>query len=139
MKSLLKVSTLLAFASPFIALADVTAVDPSSAATNVQGLGSNIASILTTIGTILIAVAFVVFLWGIVQYILAGADEEKRATARNLIIYGIIGLFVMIAVWGVVYLLANVLGVTVGGAPGAGQLPGAPGDTSVTVPPTGNN
>src|SRR3989344_3168095 len=105
MKSLLKVSTLLAFASPFIALADVTAVDPSSAATNVQGLGSNIASILTTIGTILIAVAFVVFLWGIVQYILAGADEEKRATARNLIIYGIIGLFVMIAVWGVVYLL----------------------------------
>lgn len=54
---------------------------------------------------LLIAVAVVIFLYGVVKYITAGANEETRKEARNVMLYGIIGLFVMVAVWGLVNIL----------------------------------
>jgi len=54
---------------------------------------------------LLIAVAVVIFLYGVVKYITAGASEESRKEARSVMLYGIIGLFVMVAVWGLVNIL----------------------------------
>ena len=56
---------------------------------------------------LLIALAVVFFLYGILKYITAGDDEEKRTKMKNTIIYGIIGLFVMISFWGIVNILIN--------------------------------
>jgi hypothetical protein len=53
------------------------------------------------------AIALVIFLWGIVSYMIAGDDEEKKKTGRTYIIYGIIGLAVMASVWGLVGLLTG--------------------------------
>jgi hypothetical protein len=50
----------------------------------------------------LIGVAFITFLTGIVKYVTAGDNEESRQSGRNMMIYGIIVLFVMIAFWGLV-------------------------------------
>lgn len=63
--------------------------------------------ILDPIIGILIVLATVVFLWGIVRYLSAGDDTEKLKEARRFIIWGIVGLFVMISVWGLVQLLNN--------------------------------
>ena len=56
---------------------------------------------------LLIALAVVFFLYGILKYITAGDDEEKRTKMKNTIIYGIIGLFVMVSFWGIVNILIN--------------------------------
>lgn len=64
--------------------------------------------ILNRLVPIFIAAAVVILLVAIVNYIRAGEDEEKRGKAKNLMIYGIIGLFVMVSVWG----LVNILGGT---------------------------
>src|SRR3989338_10536882 len=56
---------------------------------------------------ILVALAVVFFLYGILKYITAGDDEEKRGKMKNVMIYGIIGLFVMISFWGIVNILIN--------------------------------
>ncbi len=50
----------------------------------------------------LIAVALVTFFAGVVKYIGAGDNEEKRQGGRTMMIYGIIVLFVMVAFWGFV-------------------------------------
>ena len=60
---------------------------------------------------LLIAVAVIVFFWGIVRYISGTGQEEKRKEARNLMIWGIVALFVMVSVWGLVKLLQNTLGI----------------------------
>lgn len=49
----------------------------------------------------------VVFLGGIVRYITAGGDENETENARRFIMYGIIGLSVMIAVWGFVAIIID--------------------------------
>ena len=56
---------------------------------------------------LIISIALVLFLIGIVQFVTAGGDEEKRAAARGMIIFGIIALFVMVSVWGFVNILAK--------------------------------
>lgn len=67
-----------------------------------QGTLDRIITFLNQIIPFLVLIATVIFLWGVVRYITAGGDEEKIKEGRNLIIYGIIGLAVMIGVWGFV-------------------------------------
>ncbi len=58
------------------------------------------------------AIAFLVFIWGIAKYfILSGASEEGKEQGRQLMIWGIIGFFVMVAVWGIVNLLVGSTGL----------------------------
>jgi hypothetical protein len=56
---------------------------------------------------VLIGAALVLFLYGVVKYISSGDNEEERKKGKDLIIYGIIGLFVMVSVWGLVNILAG--------------------------------
>lgn len=65
-----------------------------------------IIGILFTLGT-------VVFLWGVIQYMTAAGDEKKIKDARQKIFYGIIGLFLMVAVWGIVKALVVTFGLNV--------------------------
>ena len=41
------------------------------------------------------------FIWGVVQYMLANADEHKKETGKQYMVWGIIGLTVMVScgVW----------------------------------------
>ncbi len=56
---------------------------------------------------LIIACGLVVFLWGVVKYVTAGADESKAKEGRNLMVYGIIALTVMVSVWGLVKVLTQ--------------------------------
>ena len=45
------------------------------------------------------------FIWGVVKFISAGGDAEKIKKARTAIVWGLLGLFFMIAFWAVVYMI----------------------------------
>ncbi len=56
----------------------------------------------------LFAIAFIVFIWGIFQYFIAGgANEEQRDKGKQLVMWGIIGFVIMVSVWGLVNLVTN--------------------------------
>lgn len=63
--------------------------------------------IMNKVAPLLIAVAVIVLLVGIINYLRAGDDEEKRSKGKNEMIYGIIGLFVMVSIWGLVAILSG--------------------------------
>lgn len=69
-----------------------------------------IGDILNTIVPILIALGVVWFVWGVVQYVIS-ADEEAKTAGRDKIIMGIIGLAVIIGLWGLVRILTTTFGV----------------------------
>lgn len=77
--------------------------------------------ILNTLLPLIIAAAVVWFIVVVFQYALS-TDEEKKKAAKGHIIWGIIGLAVMVSVWGLVNIVAGVVGVTPGqsavGTPG---------------------
>lgn len=77
---------------------------------------STIFRILNTIIPILMVIATIAFLWGVISYVIASDPDDKKK-GRDFMIYGIIGLAAMVAVWGVVRLLVNTFGVGGGGIP----------------------
>lgn len=96
------------------------------AQTDFSNVQSGIASISNVIGQLIpliIGIAVLLFLIGVLRYVTAGGDEEKRDAARGMIIFGIIALFVMTAVWGFV----NILGSTIFGDKNVSQPPSTPG------------
>lgn len=68
-------------------------------------------TILNQIIPILMILATIVFLYGVISYITSGGDEEERANAKWYIIWGLIGLFAMISIWGLVRVLVVTFGV----------------------------
>ena len=56
---------------------------------------------------VLTGVALVVFFWGLVKFISQSGDEKAVASGKQLMVWGVIGLFVIIAVWGLVEILQN--------------------------------
>ncbi|KKR47081.1 MAG: hypothetical protein UT90_C0008G0023 [Parcubacteria group bacterium GW2011_GWA1_40_21] len=58
---------------------------------------------------ILISISVIVFVWGVFRYVIA--EGEDKARSRNVMMYGIIGLFVMVSVWGLVRVVYNTFGL----------------------------
>lgn len=71
--------------------------------------GNNILDFINgTLVPLVFAIAFLVFIWGVARYfIFSQGDEGAKEQARSLMIYGIIGFFVMVAIWGIVNLLVS--------------------------------
>ncbi|OGI63921.1 hypothetical protein A2914_02275 [Candidatus Nomurabacteria bacterium RIFCSPLOWO2_01_FULL_41_21] len=70
-----------------------------------------IGELLNTIMPILIALAVVYFIWGVASYILAG-DDEGKSKGRDKMIMGLIGLVVIVSIWGLVSILKNTFGLS---------------------------
>jgi NADH:ubiquinone oxidoreductase subunit 2 (subunit N) len=75
--------------------------------TSLQSLGTfTIDFINTVLVPVIFALAFIVFIFGVFQYfILARGNEEAQGQAKSLMLWGLIGFFVMVSVWGLVNIL----------------------------------
>jgi len=60
---------------------------------------------------IIIALAVLYFFWGLATFILNAGNEDKRSEGRQIMIYGIIALFVMVSVFGLIRLLQETFGL----------------------------
>jgi hypothetical protein len=90
MKTLLKKSLAISavtFAIPLLAFAQ--------AITSVQTAGQFIINIINTVAVpVVFAIAFIVFIYGILQFFILGrGDEEKQALGRSFMLWGLIGFF----------------------------------------------
>jgi hypothetical protein len=79
--------------------------------------GGQLVSLMDTIGTlvkkaipILTALALVFFIVGLIRFVIA-ADEEKRKDGKSMMWWGIIALFVIVSIWGIVNFIGTNLGI----------------------------
>lgn len=64
-----------------------------------------ITGILDPVVKLLIALAIVFFLYGVFKFMIAEGDKKEEG--REFMFWGIIGIFVMVSVWGLVNILVN--------------------------------
>ena len=60
---------------------------------------------------IVIALAILLFIWGLALFIYKSDSEDGRKEGRNRMIWGVIALFVIVSVWGIVRFLGNTVGI----------------------------
>ena len=101
-------------AVPFFALAAATAA-------GMLRVFGNLIQIATPI---VVALALLAFFWGLAVFIFNTSDEKKRKGGLQIMIWGIIALFVMVSVWGIINVLQNTFSV---------------GDRAVNVPIVNSN
>lgn len=82
-----------------------------SAGTSVVLIIGKLRSILAAVVPFIIALTVLAILWGVFLYVTKGDDEEKRKEGQRFIAYGILALFVMVSVWGLVNVLDRTLGL----------------------------
>lgn len=69
-----------------------------------------ILQIINPLIPVLVGIGLIVFFWGIIQFVLNADSEEKRSTGKQHMIWGIIGIFIMVSVWGIIRLLQDFFG-----------------------------
>jgi len=66
--------------------------------------------VLNPIISILFGAAFIVFLWGIIEYFWQSESEEARTRGGKHVTWGLIGMFVMFAAFVIVRIIATTIG-----------------------------
>ncbi len=71
----------------------------------------NIGALINQATPIVVALGLLAFFWGLVQYIFQSGNDDKRKKGLQIMIWGIIALFVMLSVFGIINALQATFGV----------------------------
>ncbi|MDQ3089527.1 MAG: pilin [bacterium] len=74
---------------------------------------------------IIVAVGLLAFFYGLAKFIFSAGDGEKQKEGRQIMIYGVIALFVMVSVWGLVNFIGDALDIDQGES--SGTIPSVTG------------
>lgn len=74
--------------------------------------------ILNPLILLVFAIAFLVFFWGIFQFISSQTADTGREEGKRKIFWGLFGMFVMFSAYGLIRLILNTFGVSGPSYPG---------------------
>ncbi|OGF51718.1 hypothetical protein A3I27_04850 [Candidatus Giovannonibacteria bacterium RIFCSPLOWO2_02_FULL_43_11b] len=63
--------------------------------------------VLQPIVLLLFALATILFLWGVVEFLINRDNEEERDNGKRHMLWGIVGLVIMFSVNGILWVLIN--------------------------------
>ena len=82
---------------------------------NLQDLISLIGGLISDLIPIAAGAAVLFFFWGLAKYVLAAGNKEKEMDGRRLIVNGLIAIFIIAALWGIIQWIGGVLDIPVNG------------------------
>ena len=82
----------------------------AAAQSNLNGTLNFFLALFNGAVALLITLAILVFFWGLIRYLTSVG--ESKADGLQIMFYGVITIFVMVSIWGIIGLLRNTFGVT---------------------------
>ena len=67
--------------------------------------------LLQLMSIVIIALTVLFILWNGVQMIMEADNAQKKADSRSMMMWGVVMLFVMVGMWGIVEIMQRTLGV----------------------------
>ena len=99
--------------SPAIAFAQLS---------NVQDIIESVKNIIDILIPLVAALALLYFFWGLAKFILNSGDPEAKEAGKSIMIWGIVALFVIVSVWGLVRFVGDAFNIDQDG--GTQPIPG---------------
>lgn len=95
----------------------------ANAQTTFTTILGTIGGLINQIIPILIAGALAYFIYGVIKFVISSDADDKEA-ARKVVVQGVIGLFVIVSVWGLVGVVQQTFGIGTGSSLNSSQIPG---------------
>jgi hypothetical protein len=86
-------------------------ISSAESLSGIKGLLISIKDIIKDLIPITFGLAILAFFYGIAKFIKDASNPELKNKNREIIYWGVIALFVMTSVWGIIGLAQNILGV----------------------------
>jgi len=78
--------------------------------TEIPLIGKIKTEIITPLIWFLFVLGLLYFLYGVFELVRNTDNEDARATGRQHIIWGLVGMFIMVAFWGIMNLICRTIG-----------------------------
>ena len=99
------------------------AVASAQGLTNIDNLLKSIGKLISTATPIVVGLALLAFLWGLAVFVFSAGNEDAQTRGKSIMIWGVVALFVMTSVWGLVNFIDSALGLNDTGP----NIPSVPG------------
>jgi len=109
-KYILKIAAFLLITMPLWAFGSPAAT-LANASTTIDGIMGNILRWINDAFLVVMALAFLFFLWGLAKFILKAGEPEERKKGYQVMLWGIIAFVVMSGIWGIVALVERSFGI----------------------------
>ncbi|MDO8552017.1 MAG: hypothetical protein Q7S01_00640 [bacterium] len=104
-----------ALSFPLAAMAQYVTINPSgNTGRDLNGVLDVALRLLNNVIILFITIAVVVFFWGLIQYLAKIGGEDGAKKGASLMLWGIIALFVMVSVWGLIRILQSTFSINPG-------------------------
>jgi succinate dehydrogenase hydrophobic anchor subunit len=77
---------------------------------NFRDLAGQLVTIMNATVSLLISAGIVIYFWGAVKHIFDHGYSEDSSEMRKFLLMGIVVIFVMVSIWGILAVLQNSLG-----------------------------
>jgi CHASE3 domain sensor protein len=94
----------LSVAALFAGIVSMTPAVASAQVTLAHTLGQ-VSGLINGLIPIVLAIAVLIFFWGLAMYMFNTNNLEKRTEGINIMFMGIIAIFVMVSLWGIIRIL----------------------------------
>jgi hypothetical protein len=111
-KILVTLGILGAFVSPAVVLAE-RYIPISSNNQGILGTVGMIGTVVASLVPVVSTLAILFFFWGLAKYILAAGDPESKADGKKIMIWGIIAIFIMVTLFGIIGYLQSAVGTNI--------------------------
>ena len=114
-KVFVPVSAVLVGALPMVVMAQTGGGTTGALSNNVQAFLTNVNGWVNSLLVILFVAAIAAFFWGLIKYLWGSEQDHKKGLQQMGM--GILALFVMASIWGLVGFMQGTLGIGAGHAP----------------------
>ena len=110
-------------------------IDLPSTKTTWRGIFNVIRNIAFFAIPAIFAIGLIIFLWGLLMFLRAAGDESAADEGKRRIFWGVLVMFVMISVWGLVGIIVQLAGIRPGQTPTLPTVPDARGGSGGSSSP----
>ena len=84
-----------------------------AASTTLNGFIANVDNtIINPLILLLFALAIVYFLYGVLEFLMNQDNEEKKTAGKSHMLWGVIGIVIMLGVWSILNMILGTLNIT---------------------------
>jgi hypothetical protein len=84
-------------------------IPKTASAQAIEGVINNLNGVTNAIVSLLMGILVVVFMWGVIKYVLRADNERARTEARKYMTFGVVGMAVVMGVWTLAALVKSLI------------------------------